>query len=300
MTEQRVIGIVYNDRVPEAKNLAQELMGKYGTNKESWISPGTKLLDSKFSLESTSAIVTAGGDGTILQVAHLIAPYKIPIIGVNFGRVGFLTELEPHEAMSELQTYLSQAEEGNDIEERSMLLVEAYRGQNGQNIPDATFHALNDVVVARGANPQLINIEASVSEIPLTTYAADAVIVSTATGSTGYNLAARGPILHPKSKDILLTPVAPHLSFNIPMILSETSTITLAIKKNQAVLSVDGISEIDLGTSSGMSNYVSIRNSPYTTEFVRGDISRFYARLTNYLNLNFYANLVEKSTPDPD
>ena len=178
-----------------------------------------------------------------------------------------------------------------------MLVVEAYREQN---TPDAIFHALNDVVVARGANPQLINIEASVSEIPLTTYAADAVIVSTATGSTGYNLAARGPILHPKSKDILLTPVAPHLSFNIPMVLAETSTITLAVKKNRAVLSVDGISELELEPLSSMTNYVTIRNSPHTTEFVRGDISRFYARLTDYLNLYFYANLVRKSTPDSD
>ena len=175
MKSQQSIGIVYNHRVPEAKKLAQELMEKYGKNKGSWISPGADLQDSHFPLESTSAVITAGGDGTILQVAHLIAPYKIPIIGVNFGRVGFLTELEPHEAMTELQVYLSKAEKGKDIEERSMLVVEAYREQN---TPDATFHALNDVVVARGANPQLINIEASVSEIPLTTYAADAVIVS--------------------------------------------------------------------------------------------------------------------------
>jgi NAD+ kinase len=128
------------------------------------------------------------------------------------------------------------------------------------------FHALNDIVVARGEIARLIKVEASVDGQHLTTYKTDGVIMATATGSTGYALAARGPILYPQSRDFLLVPVAPHLSSSYPLVLPETAEVVLRLNTyHTATLSVDG--HINLPLSDG--DKIIIRRSPHVARFLR-------------------------------
>jgi NAD+ kinase len=200
-----------------------------------------------------------GGDGTILRAVQVVIPGKTPITGINLGKLGFMTEFDAAEALAKLPSLL----DGKGwIDERAMLQAEvAVSGQEPR-----VFHALNDVVVARGEVVRLIRVEASVDGQPLTTYKTDSVIVATATGSTGYALAARGPILYPQSRDFLLVPVAPHLSSAYPLVLPEKAGVTLRLNTyHPAVLSVDG--HINLPLSNG--DTVTVRRSPHVARFLR-------------------------------
>ncbi|GAH02056.1 unnamed protein product, partial [marine sediment metagenome] len=144
------------------------------------------------------------------RAVQVAVPGLTPIAGVNLGKLGFMTELSVDEAVAKLPALL--AGEGW-IDERAML--EAELSPAGQDEPARIFYALNDVVVARGAIARTVYIEASIDGETLTTYKADGVIVATATGSTGYSLAAGGPILHPQSKEFLLLPIVPHLHMHL-------------------------------------------------------------------------------------
>ena len=126
------------------------------------------------------------------------------------------------------------------VEERSMLQAKLVMG-GASDAAVQTFHALNDVVVGRSALSRLVHLEVHIDGAPLTTYRADAVIVATATGSTGYSISAGGPILHPQSRDLLLNPVATHLGLHTPLVLSPDSNVEVALRSDyQAMLSVDG------------------------------------------------------------
>jgi NAD+ kinase len=172
-----------------------------------------------------------------------------------------MTELSVDEAVDKLPALL--AGEGW-IDERAML--EAELSPTGQDEPAHTFYALNDVVVARGAIARTISIEASIDGEPLTTYKADGVIMATATGSTGYSLAAGGPILHPQSEEFLLLPILPHLSWAYTMVLPSTAIAKLRITTvHQAVLSVDG--HINQPISSGTT--IVVKHSANTARFLR-------------------------------
>ena len=135
-------------------------------------------------------ILSIGGDGTILRAARAVVPHAVPIVGINLGHLGFMTELKATEALDKLPRLL-----GGEgwIEERTML--EAETVSDGK-----TFHVLNDVVVGRGSSARVVNIETRIDGEVLTTYRADGVIVATATGSTSYLLAAGGPILYPQAR----------------------------------------------------------------------------------------------------
>ena len=161
-----------------------------------------------------------------------------------------------------------------------MLQAVVVAGQGGQ---PQTFHALNDVVVARGASPRLVQIGAQLNETPLTTYYADAVIVATATGSTGYALAAGGPILHATSQDLLLVPVAPHVSLGAALVLPPDTVVTLTVRTAvPAVVSVDGLREVPVAPG----DVVRVQRSAYSARFLRArDPKHFYATLIQRLGL---------------
>src|SRR5262249_42815723 len=158
-------------------------------------------------------------DGTILSLARHCAPLGIPLLGVNFGRVGFLTELEPREVEEKLPLYFA----GDCwMDERAML--EAEVASDGAF---SRYIALNDIVLVRGAEPRVIQIQVIIDGHPYNTTVADGIIVSTATGSTAYNLAAGGPILHPQVRSAVLTSIAPHLAAGRSLILEPHSVVTL-------------------------------------------------------------------------
>jgi NAD+ kinase len=204
----------------------------------------------------TDLLICLGGDGTVLRAARTVVPHPVPILGVNMGRLGFLTEVRPGELLDRLGDVL----EGRcRIEERTML--QAQVPSSG-----ATHHALNDVIVGRASVGRPLYVETAVDGVRLAIHRCDAVIVATATGSTAYSLSAGGPILHPESPELLLTPVAPHLGSARPVVLPRDATIDLTVTADkEAVVSVDG--QIDRPLASGDS--VSVCRSAHTARFVR-------------------------------
>jgi len=218
-------------------------------------------------------IITLGGDGTILRAARMCARHGVPILGVNLGRLGFLTEVTPERWREALPRALA----GDCwVEERMMLHCESFRAGEKH----ASYEALNDVVVSRGGLARIVHVETNVDGSRLTTYIADGVIVSTPTGSTAYALAAGGPVLPPSLRNILLIPVAPHLTLDRAVILPEGASLTLNIATDhRARLTVDG--QFDQSLLDG--DQVRVQASPYAGRFVRLQ-SRTY----------FYETLMEK------
>jgi NAD+ kinase len=163
------------------------------------------------------------------------------------------------------------------IDERSLLEAELETAESNE---PRRFYALNDVVVARGGTARLINIDARIDGELLTTYRADGVVVATATGCTGYSLAAGGPILHPQSPDFVLVPILPHLSYAYPLVLPPTSVCRLALETpTPGIMSVDGLININLACG----DTVTVRRSPDTVRFLRVHDTPFYGSLERRL-----------------
>ncbi len=207
-------------------------------------------------IEGTDLIICLGGDGSMLWAARAMVPHPVPILGVNMGRLGFLAEIGPKDLMGMLPRIL--AGKGR-VEERVMLQAQVPAW--GQ-----TFHALNDVVVGRSMAGRPVYLDASVDGRRLAVYRCDAVVVATATGSTGYSLSAGGPILHPESRHIVLTPVAPHLVPARPLVLPEDAVVDLVVSMEEgATVSIDG--QVNRSLDSG--DAVSICRSPHVARFLR-------------------------------
>jgi NAD+ kinase len=255
------VGILYHPMIEAARTLAEGLKDFLSARGVSvWLCSAWEGEQARALVDDIDLILTIGGDGTILRAAQVAIPGQIPITGVNLGKLGFMTELSAGEAKDRLPALL--AGEGW-LDDRAML--EAELGAT-ESEPSRTFYALNDVVVARGAVARVVYIEASIDGQPLTTYKADGVIVATATGSTGYSLAAGGPILHPQAKEFLLLPILPHLSPAYPLVLPATAVVRLRLTTaHQATLSIDG--HINLPLSSGA--VITIKHSPNTGRFLR-------------------------------
>ncbi len=255
------IGILYHPINKAAYPLAQELKDFLSASGVSvWICSAWEREEAKCQLDTTDLILTVGGDGTILRAAQVATSRSIPITGINLGRLGFMTELGVDEAKDELPALL--AGEGW-IDERTMLEAEL---RTRDSKTGSVFHALNDVVVARGEIARMIRVGTSIDGKLLTTYKADGVIVATATGSTGYSLSAGGPILHPQSLDFLLLPILPHLSTDYALVLPATVVVKLNIRvTHQATLSIDG--HINLPASDGSTIWV--KQSAHKTRFLR-------------------------------
>ena len=267
------IGFVYNAQHPTALQMTEALMKSLDLGENRWMCAAENLDDMRPLLPDTRFIVIAGGDGTILRVVRAIAEYGVPLIGINMGRIGFMAELQVHEAVDELPAYLNGDAR---LEERMMLEISVTR-RNDQE-PYLTLHALNDVVVGRGGSPRLLDIVATIDGVVFTSYRADAVIVSTATGSTGYALSAGGPIMYPETKAMLIQPVAAHTGLRSGLILPDSTKLELqASDDHEALLSVDGFTDTLLHAK----DRVTILKSQYVTRFLRRHAhTAFYAALT--------------------
>ena len=234
-------------------------------------------------MSSTHQVITVGGDGTILRAAHWAIPHNVPLLGINMGHLGFMTELKAEEALEQVPGLL--AGEGW-TEERTLLEARVFRA--GLPETSAAEHstpllALNDVVMGRAALSKVIYAAAYVDGVLLATFKGDGVILATATGSTGYALAAGGPILHPHSNDILLQPISPHLGFRSSLILSGDSPLRLVVQSDhQVTVSVDGQSEYPLQNGDG----VDVCRSSQKARFLRRNSpSHFYRTLAQRLGL---------------
>jgi NAD+ kinase len=222
-------------------------------------------------------LIALGGDGTMLRAGHLCAPRSIPILGINLGRFGFLLEVQQEQWRVTLERLLR----GDFwLEKRMMLRTTQWRG--GECL--GTWDVLNEIVVCRGHIVRPVHLEASLDGRYLSTYVADALIAATATGSTAYALAAGGPILPPELRNILIVPVAPHLSIDRAIVIAEGSTVSITVHTDhQAVLSPDG--QAPVGMEDG--DRVDAHASEHTVHFVRfQDPGYFYRNLTPHMNRN--------------
>lgn len=221
-------------------------------------------------------LIAVGGDGTMLRAGHLCAPFGVPILGVNLGRLGFLIQVQQKEWRDMLERLFN----GEAwIENRMMLRVEHVRAGDVLG----SWHALNEAVVGRGQYLRPVKLAALADGHLLTTYIADGLIAATPTGSTAYALAAGGPILPPELRNILIVPIAPHLSVDRAVVLAEGSSVSIQVKSENTILSVDGA----IPTGLAEDDRVDIRTAGYTAKFVRfGDPGYFYRNLTAHMNQN--------------
>jgi len=222
--------------VEEAEWLGLELQRR---GIEATVSSGWDGTEIERICEQRDLLVVLGGDGTIIHVARLSARFRTPLVGVNLGHVGFLAELTPEDLHTKLDDLV---EERYSVEERAMLDVQYHA-----HATTYSYICLNEVAVARGVAPRAIHVRAALDGEDFVTYTADGLLVVTATGSTAYNLAAGGPILHPESREIILTPVAPHLHIGRSLVLPPQTRITLTVSSARAaIISVDGADEHSL------------------------------------------------------
>jgi len=269
------IGLLYHPWIPETKDLAEELCRQLD---QACCAPWAVSAWDEEAIRKRAAgldcLITFGGDGTILRAARATAGRSAPILGINFGRLGFLAELQPDEAVAHIPLLL----EGRyRLEERAMLHCTAQRDGDVMG----SYEALNDITVGRGALAKAVRLATYVDSELLTTYVADAVLVSTATGSTAYSLAAGGPILAPGLRNLLITPVAPHLTPARSLVLPAEAVVEVVINTDyDATLTIDG--QIDMRLQDADS--IITRISSHSVMFVRfGQENHFYGTLLERL-----------------
>ncbi len=249
-----------------------------------------EVLESPFTAEYLRAqiltgkidlVVALGGDGTMLRAGHLCAGQSVPILGINLGRFGFLAELRRDEWVKVLPLL---REKKFWLEERMMLRAEHH--SQGELI--SAWDVLNEVVVTRGPAVRPIRVRVAVDGHPLANYVADGLIAATPTGSTAYALAAGGPIMPPELRNILIIPVAPHLSVDRAVILPEGASVVMAaFSDHQSVFSIDGQTALNMENG----DEVHVQAGDHTVHFVRfQDPGYFYRNLTAYMEQNPTAN----------
>jgi NAD+ kinase len=261
---EKAIAILYQGRKQDTSEIAQQLASRLQAQKydvhvidmreEDEEIPDPRLANCDFAL-------VLGGDGTILHATRLCACVNLPIVGVNFGRVGFLTELEPEEIAEKLPLYLKR-DPSVWIDKRSMLSADLQQGSEHEE-----FLALNDIVIARGNWPRVVEIHIWVDDHFYNKTYADGIILSTATGSTAYNMAVGGPLLHPQVESCVLTPIAPHLAFDRSLILQPEAKVKLQIftASQRGIFSADG--QMNREIRDGAT--ITVRKSQYEAQFLR-------------------------------
>jgi NAD+ kinase len=271
------VGLLYHPKKPESVTLAEQMesfLRERGN--QIWVGSAWDEPVALAHVAGLDLLVTLGGDGTMLRAARVGSSHGVPIVGVKLGKVSFLAEVQPEAWREPLEQMLA----GNYwLEERMLLDVCVVRG--GQPPVNHSYLALNDVVISRGGLARMVTVETWVDHGFLTTYRADGVIVSTPTGSTGYALAAGGPILPPELKNILLLPICPHLSLDRPVVLAQGATVILHAQADYApILTVDGQFEIALAEG----DQVEVRASSHVSHFVHvQDRAYFYRTLMERL-----------------
>ena len=269
--------VAANPQMPEAIRLAEEISRKlegleFGS---SWGSLNEEILRSQVETDPVDLFIALGGDGTMLRAGHLCAPLQVPILGINLGRFGFLTEVRKED----WQVALDRVVRGDYWLEQRMMLRADHRRQD-QSL--GRWEVLNECFIGRGEIVRPVDLTAEIDQRHLTTYVADGLIIATPTGSTAYALAAGGPILSPELRNILLVPVAPHLSVERPIVLHEGSAVRVTVRTaHQAILSVDGGSPVPLQSEDSLQ----IRAGRHVAQFARlQDPGYFYRNLTARMN----------------
>ncbi|MDE2640142.1 MAG: NAD(+)/NADH kinase [Chloroflexota bacterium] len=272
MTSLRKVGIYHHPQLDAARDFAAELHDRFRPHvPEVWRSSAWDPERSTRDLPGTDLLVSVGGDGTVLRAARAVVPNPTRILGVDMGRLAFLTEVTPQGLRDRFDALLAGRYR---VEERTMLDVAFHNAPEAE--AGAPSHALNDVMLGRTGlgRPVYINVEVNGALIGV--IRADAVVVATATGSTGYSLSAGGPILDPAARSIVVTPVAPHLAAAAPLVVPHDSVVALSPAQEGGVaFSVDGQGQFPAGVGAR----VEVRRSEHVARLIRFDEQPFFAQL---------------------
>lgn len=242
------IAIVYRLHSPEAVRMAKKVVTKLKAKRikvftapEQKLLEGSQMVISSNELKDMSLVIVLGGDGTYLRAVRLLKGHPVPILGFNMGFLGFLTA---HSA-DEVFALIDQTLKGEMVTQARSRIHTTVKLKSGRRL---AFDALNDVVIERGSFSQLISTAIYYDKSLVNQIKADGIIISTPTGSTAYNLAAGGPVLHPDVKGLVLTPVAPHSLTSRPLIFPDDRKLTLKLEQQTATahLIVDGQKVLEL------------------------------------------------------
>jgi len=225
---------------------------------------------------SAEAAIVLGGDGTVLFSCRLFSSRPIPILGINLGTVGFMTEVLGEEWLEALESF----EKGDaKISERLMLDIEVHR--EGRTLLRES--GLNDCVLSGASASRLVVLDVDLSGVFLGQYRADGIIIASPTGSTAYSLSAGGPILHPETEALILTPICPHSLSNRPLVIPPQEKITVSVKQNQRIpvtLTVDGRGVFQLRPG----DKITVTRHPKKALLVKSDRRSFYEIVHAKLN----------------
>ncbi len=271
------IGVTFHPKSEAARSVAEELRARLATKVgEAWLASAWDDGAREEHVAGTDLVICCGGDGTVLRAARAVIPHPVTLLGVNLGRIGFLTEVTAPQLFEQLDEIVAGA---GRVETRAMIETEVIR--SGETLAQC-YQALNDVVVGRATIGRTVQFSVRIDDTTVGSYRADGVIVATATGSTAYSLSVGGPILHPESRETLVTPVAPHLAPANSLVLAEGSTVEIEIANTQrAILSVDGQPDDDLAGG----DVVRVRTSRHAARFLRlGPPGDFFVRVGRRLN----------------
>ncbi len=261
------VGIIGKEDAPQTAEVLTAILEKFSSNDVDWlIENNIATLVKREGIpklkipELSDIIIVLGGDGTFLGASRLVGTRGTPMVGINLGSLGFLTEIQ----IEEIDRYLPRILNGDFIiEERMKLTVHLHRHE--ERI--AEYDVLNDAVINKGALGKIIQLETYVNGEPLTTFRADGLIVATPTGSTAYNLAAGGPIVTPDFEAILITPICPFTLTNRPLVIPQNYEVKTYIKsqKGDVFLSLDG----QLGLSLQEGDRIEIRKSKHPLKLIK-------------------------------
>jgi len=275
------VGLVLKRGAPGAREVARRVIERLGrrgmhavAEPEEAGALGCEAVEKAAMFDVAAAIVVLGGDGTYLATARLAGERRVPVLGVNLGGLGFLTEV----GEDELAEALEEAVAGRaPIDSRSMLRAVVRRAGGGEEV----CQALNDAVLSRGALGRVIEIEARIDGRPLASFKGDGLIVATPTGSTAYALSAGGPIVHPSVRVFVVAPICPHTLSVRPLVIDDgvRLELRLATRNEDMVLTLDGQQAVPMGAE----DVVEIVRSPHPACLVRSPRMSFYDLLRTKL-----------------
>jgi NAD+ kinase len=286
MSGQQRLGIIANRRRPDAEAVINRVEKWAQANKwpvtvneglSSDPNSGAVTIPRKNLEGKVDLIVALGGDGTMLSAVRSAGTLNIPVLGINLGSLGFLTELTP----VGLEDTLNRVRRGDYFIEKRMLLDARATGQT----TTTTMTALNDVVIDKGAVARVIHLDLYVNDEFISSYSADGLIIATPTGSTAYALAVGGPIMHPAINAIIVAPIAPHTLAQRPMVFSadDRLRITVASLKRTASLTIDG----QIACTLRHPDHVTIQQAEIHAHLVRFAENSFYRVLRDKLGWGF-------------
>lgn len=220
------------------------------------------------------ALLTLGGDGTLLRAARLLGGREIPILGVNMGRLGFLTACGREDIEEALRRFVA----GDYVSDARMAL-EALVADDGE--PQATWHALNDVVLRQGGKARVMRLHVEVNGEAIAQFAADGIVIATPTGSTAYSLSVGGPVVDPALESILLSPISAHSLFIRPLVLPPTAVVAVRVEDDDSdqLVTIDG----QIGTSFGTRHCLTVRRAGRVVLLVRFPEMTFFERMRRKL-----------------